>query len=111
MHYRLPIAVAAALSVASGVHAADQRCGASVDPVQPKDGVIATAKVAEAVAFSYLVPIYGEAMIRRELPLRASLSGGVWTVDGTLPPGTVGGTAHILLCRRNGTVLSIIHFK
>ncbi len=111
MRHGLSVAIGVALSVASGAHAADPRCGASVDRVQPRDGVVATSKVAEAVAFSYLVPIYGEAVIRRELPLRVSLSDGVWTVNGTLPPGSVGGAARILLCQRNGTVLSIIHFK
>lgn len=111
MRHGLLIAIGIALIAATGAHATDPRCNANVDRVQPKAGVIATSKVATAVAFSYLVPIYGEAVIRRELPLRASLADGVWTVDGTLPQGSIGGTAHILLCQRNGTVLSIIHFK
>jgi hypothetical protein len=103
--------VAAALCSASLAHAADPRCAASVDRVQPKNGVISSQKTAEAVALAYLVPIYGEATIRHEMPLRAFLSGGIWTVNGTLPVGSFGGTAQIMFCQRNGTVLSIIHYK
>ncbi|MBA2935334.1 hypothetical protein HZF05_14700 [Sphingomonas sp. CGMCC 1.13654] len=97
---------------ASGVaHADDSRCAVSVDRIQPKSGVVNSEKTAVAVALAYLVPIYGEATIRREMPLRASLGGGVWTVSGALPAGSFGGTAQIMICQRNGTVLSIIHYK
>lgn len=79
--------------------------------MQPGRGVISNAQTASAVAFAYLVPIYGKAQIRRELPLRATLRDHVWTVEGVLPPGSVGGTAFIALCQPNGTVLRIIHSK
>jgi hypothetical protein len=102
---------ALALNLAGSVHAADPRCVASVDRVQPRDGVVSNEKIAEVVALTYLTAIYGRATIRREMPLRAKLSDGVWTVNGTLPHGSVGGTAQMLICQRNGTVLSIIHHK
>ncbi|WP_187371489.1 NTF2 fold immunity protein [Methylobacterium oryzihabitans] len=93
------------------VEASDRRCASPVDLAALDRGIVPDAATAEAVAFVYLASIYGEAHIRGELPLRARLSDGIWTVEGTLPPGFVGGTAQILLCQRNGTVLSVIHFK
>jgi hypothetical protein len=77
------------------------------------DGVIGSATVAEAVAFAYLVSVYGKEMIRREMSLRAILRDGVWTVAGSPPAGHmfIGGLAEIKLCQRNGHVLSIIHHK
>ncbi|WP_422785824.1 NTF2 fold immunity protein [Rhizorhabdus argentea] len=97
--------------MASLAQAHNQRCSSAVDLVQPERGVISNAQTASAVAFAYLVPIYGEAQIRRELPLRATLRDEVWTVEGVLPPRSIGGTAFIALCQRNGTVLRIIHSK
>jgi NTF2 fold immunity protein len=111
MRYWLPAMITGVLSIASVAHAGDTRCAANVDLVQPKSGVIGNETIAEAVAWTYLTPIYGKETIGREMPLRASLSDGIWSVNGTLPPGSVGGTAQILLCQRNGTVLSIIHYK
>lgn len=105
------IGFALALNFTEVAHAADKRCAASVDRFQPKGGVVRDAKTAEAVALAYLTPVYGEAKIRREMPLRATVSNEVWTVNGTLPRGSLGGTAQILICQRNGTVLSIIHYQ
>jgi len=82
-----------------------------MDHFQLKGGVIGDEKTAAAVALAYLVPIYGEAAMRREIPLRGKLSDGIWTVSGTLPHGSIGGAAQILICQRNGAVLSIIHYK
>jgi hypothetical protein len=111
MRYWLPVIITGSLNIAAAAYASDSRCAASIDRVQPNTGVIGSQTIAEAVAFAYLTPIYGEAAIRSEMPFRVSLSDGIWTVNGTLPPGRAGGTAEIRLCQRNGTVLSIIHYK
>jgi len=111
MRLWLTIAIGLAVSIVDPALAADRRCASTIDRVQPQGGVISNAKIAERVALAYLNSIYGEATIRREMPLKASLKGGVWTVTGTLPRGWVGGAAEILMCQRNGTVLSIIHYK
>lgn len=100
--------------VLAGPARADSRCVGEVDKVQPVPGVIASAATAQDVALSYLKPIYGATIMAREMPLRAALSGGVWTVVGSPPAGHgnfVGGLAEIKLCERNGRVLSIIHYK
>jgi hypothetical protein len=103
--------IACVSSGAVAAQAADPRCAKSVDRVQPKNGVISNASIAKVAALAYLDPIYGEETIRRELPLKASLTDEVWTVSGTLPERSAGGTAEIRLCQRNGLVLSIIHYK
>ena len=96
---------------ATVAHIVDPRCMKSVDLFQPREGVISSAKIAEAAALIYLNPIYGKRHIRGELPLNATLRDGIWTVTGTLAPFYIGGTAEIRLCQRNGTVLSVIHGK
>ena len=100
-----------AVTVTAVAHAADSRCAASVDHFQPKYGVVSDPNIAVAVAAAYLMPIYGEAQIRRQMPLRAKLADQTWTVNGTLSRGSIGGTAQIIICQRNGAVLSIIHYK
>ncbi len=106
------------LSVAGTVSAttahADPRCLGDVDKVQPKEGVIPDQSLATVVGRAYLEPIYGKAVIDRELPLRATLKGGVWTVVGSRPKNQrifLGGLAEIKLCQSNGRALSITHYK
>jgi len=111
MRLLLVASLAWALGGGFAAHAADPRCARPVDLFQPNRGVISNAKIAKAIALTYLIPIYGEATVRHEMPFTAALNNEVWTVNGTLPPGWIGGTAQILLCQRNGMVLSIIHFK
>jgi hypothetical protein len=98
----------------AGTASPEDRCAGNVDRVQPVRGVIASATTAQEVALAYLKPIYGEKIIARELPLRATLADGIWTIVGSPPTGRgafVGGLAEIKLCQRNGRVLSIIHYK
>jgi hypothetical protein len=77
----------------------------------PKGGVIPSGTIAKNIATTYLGAIYGAKKIRAESPLTAKLHDGVWTVEGHLPHASDGGVAIIRLCRRNGTVLSLIHEK
>lgn len=86
-------------------------CSKIVALYQPKAGVIPTGAVAKDIATTYLRQIYGAEQIRNESPFIAMLRDGVWTVEGSVPPGADGGAAIIRLCRRNGMVLSIIHEK
>jgi hypothetical protein len=60
----------------------------------------------------FLVPIYGEEKVLSERPFRASLSGGVWTIEGTLPAGrSAGGVALVKLAKRDARVIQVIHGK
>jgi hypothetical protein len=87
----------------------DQRCAEPVGFYEPKGGVVSSASIGEAAAYAYLKAIYPNDNHLR--PMTANLTNGVWTVSGTLPKGSVGGVATILLCQSNGRVLQIIHGK
>jgi hypothetical protein len=64
-------------------------------------------KKAEEIAFSE----YGE-VIKKELPLKARLSGdSIWIIEGTLPRGADGGTVYIELSKGDHVVLKITHYK
>nr|WP_253950701.1 NTF2 fold immunity protein [Novosphingobium sp. SG751A] len=86
-------------------------CKKAVSLYQPEGGVIPSDAIAKNIANTYLSEVYGAQTIRAEFPLTAKIQDGVWTVEGNLPRGKLGGVAVIRLCRRNGTVLSIIHEK
>ena len=86
-------------------------CKTTVALYAPAGGVIPSGAVAKSIANAYLGEVYGAQKIRAEFPLVATLQDGVWTVAGSLPRAMLGGVAIIRLCRRNGTVLSIIHGK
>lgn len=111
MRYRRSAVLAFALAGAAPAHGHDARCDKSIDLVQPQRGIISNAQTASAVALAYLLPVYGRATIGRQLPLRVTLHDQMWTVEGVLPPGSIGGNATIILCQRNGAVLRMIHSK
>ena len=58
----------------------------------PPKGFVPDEKTAIRIAEAVWSPIYGEEEIRREKPFVASLKSGVWTVQGSLPKGWVGGS-------------------
>ncbi|TAK09845.1 MAG: hypothetical protein EPO38_08880 [Rhizorhabdus sp.] len=89
----------------------DPGCSKPVDLYghEPDGGVVSSAGIAKNVAYQYLRAVYPEDQHLR--PLQASLRGGVWTVNGTLPEGSIGGVAGIRLCQSNGRVLQITHGK
>lgn len=95
----------------------DPRCNEAVstDMREPhvrsvgSDGVVNTERVAKNIAHTYLKVVYPED--RHLRPMRVTLSNGVWTVNGTLPKGLVGGVAGITICQSNGRVLEIAHGK
>lgn len=111
MRYPRLAFLALGLWVGSPAYAHDVRCDSSVDLVQPRRGIISNAQTASTVALAYLLPVYGRETISRQLPLRATLHDEMWTVEGVLPPGSIGGNAMMILCQRNGAVLRMIHSK
>lgn len=111
MRYRRSAVLAFGLGIVAPAHAHDIRCDKSIDLVQPRRGIISNANTASAVALAYLVPVYGSENISRQLPLHATLHDEMWTVEGALPSGSIGGNASIVLCQRNGAVVRMIHSK
>ena len=77
----------------------------------PKDGYVPTEEVAIKIAVAVWEPIYGAAKIADEKPFRASLVDGVWTVEGSLPEGSLGGVAVAEIARENGRILRVSHGK
>src|SRR5450755_1066852 len=71
----------------------------------PASGYVPDAATAVKVGVAVLIPVYGEQKIASERPLKATLDGDVWTVEGTLycgdgKPGMCpGGTATVKLSK------------
>jgi NTF2 fold immunity protein len=70
-------------------------------------GVVADKETAIRIAEVILSPVYGKKAIRGQRPYQVTLKDGKWTVDGTVPPGFVGGSFHIVILQRDGRVLEI----
>ena len=77
--------------------------------LRPKDGFVPNEQTAERIAEAVLIPIYGEAEVRSERPFKAILANGIWTVRGTLPPNSLGGTGVVRLAKSDGRILFMIH--
>ena len=71
------------------------------------DGGVPDKETAIRIAEAILFPVYGEKAIRGQRPYQVTLKDGKWTVDGTAPPGFVGGRFHIVILQRDGRVLEI----
>lgn len=78
--------------------------------VKRDQGYVPDAKTAVAVAEAILVPIYGEKVLGQR-PFIARLKKDEWRVHGSLPEGTLGGTAVIFIKKKNGAVTYINHTK
>jgi hypothetical protein len=77
----------------------------------PKGGVIPDEATAIKVAVAVWEPIYGAEQIAKEKPYRAMLANGVWTVQGSLPKGRVGGVVLAEISGADGRILRISHGK
>jgi hypothetical protein len=75
----------------------------------PAAGVIPDEATAIKVAEAVLVPIFGEDHLNRERPLHGRLDNGIWTVYGTLPKRTIGGTMLVRMKRKDGQIIEILH--
>ena len=77
------------------------------------DGFIPDERVATKVAEAILPSFYGNDVLN-ERPFSVKLVGDtVWLVDRTLASGksTNGGTAHVEIRKKDGTILKMIHGK
>lgn len=76
----------------------------------PRDGYVPDSQTAARIAEAVLLPVYGKALISKQLPLIARLEGTVWIVEGRLPKGaTLGGVAMVKLAKANGAILHMSH--
>ena len=77
----------------------------------PEQGLVPTAEVAIRIALAIWEPIYGSSNIERQKPYKAVLRDGVWYVEGSLPPNTIGGVAIAEITQRDAKVLRVSHGK
>lgn len=105
--------VAAALLIGSFVVTAASQT-AQEGSFRPTDGFVPNSDTAVKIAEAVLIPVYGEATIKRERPLTATRKGNVWTVAGTLncgAPQCLGGTAVVKISKTSGEILFMTHYK
>ena len=77
--------------------------------VLPSNGYVPDAKTAIRIAEAVWIPIYGEETLADEKPFVAILEEGVWYVHGTLPVGSLGGTAEAEIDAVSGKILRVSH--
>jgi hypothetical protein len=80
----------------------------SGEPFVPSDGFVPNEATAVLIARAVLGPIYGS-QIEYEKPYNGSLENGVWIIEGSLPPGAVGGVFTIWISKKDGTILRVSH--
>jgi hypothetical protein len=68
-------------------------------------------KAAIAIALPIWNIIYGKDKIQKEAPYFAYLIDDYWVVTGSLPKGSLGGTAKAIIERKTGKVVHVIHWK
>ena len=77
-----------------------------------KYGVIEDAESAANVGIAMLSGMYGKENIESQKPFKVELINDLfWSVKGSLPPYAVGGTAFILIQKKDGRVLNYFHGK
>jgi NTF2 fold immunity protein len=77
----------------------------------PAAGFVPDSQTAIRIAVAVWTPIYGERQIMSEQPFVATLANGVWTVTGTLPRGSLGGTAVAKIAKADGRILFVQHYQ
>jgi NTF2 fold immunity protein len=77
----------------------------------PTNGFVPDSATATRVAEAVLTPVYGAKQIESERPFSATLRDGVWYVDGYLPRGSLGGTAHVEIAKADGRIIRMVHYQ
>lgn len=109
----LTVGILWALHVTSGQRVPDDvkppPVGSLPPSYLPAHGFVPNEETAVKIVEAVLVPILGEHLVASERPFQAELEQNVWTVVGTLPEGSVGGTAIVKVSKRDGRVLYATH--
>jgi hypothetical protein len=86
----------------------------AVDPkhtYMPPAGYVPDADTAIKIAVAVWEPIYGRDHIAQNKPFHATLKGGVWSVEGSLPKGWKGGVPEAEIAQKDARILRISHGK
>jgi len=73
----------------------------------PSRGVVPNEITAVKIAEAVFLPIFGEEEVAKYRPYEAILKDGVWTVFGTLKPGSRGGTPTLTIQKIDAKVLDV----
>ena len=77
----------------------------------PNNGVVSSPEMAYAIADCVLSNIYGRSAMNNEKPYHITLlDDRYWIIEGTLK-APKGGTAHIIIKKRNGQIIELSHGK
>ncbi len=87
----------------------DRRLATQVNTQVPSQGFVPNAETAIAVAKAVATPVLGATEVNEELPLRAGLKDGVWTVIGTFKGAGQGGELVVQIDKKTGKILSLFH--
>jgi hypothetical protein len=112
--FRLKITGAVVLTLAATVlviSGCGQNYSSGKHNYKPKEGYVPDEKTAIRIAVAVWIPIYGEKQIEEEKPYQAKLDKGVWTVEGSLPEGWLGGVAVAEIAKDDGCILRVSHGK
>jgi NTF2 fold immunity protein len=75
----------------------------------PAGGYVPDATTAIKIAVAVWEPIYGRDHIAQKKPFHATLKNGIWTVEGSLPKGWLGGVPEAEIAQKDGRILRISH--
>jgi hypothetical protein len=75
----------------------------------PAQGIIPDEVTAVKVAEAVFPPIFGSEEVTKYVPYHAQLKEGIWTVYGTLKPGSRGGTPQMTIQKKDGKVIEVWH--
>ncbi len=76
----------------------------------PKEGFVPNDTTAIKIAEAVWVAIYGEDVYKKK-PYKVKLKNGIWIVEGTLPRNYQGGVPYILIQKKDGKILKVMHGK
>ena len=73
--------------------------------------IVADSLSAMLIAKAAWYPLYGKEKIENEKPFQVTEYKKYWKVEGSLPDGHLGGTAHIVIRKSDGKVMIVWHEK
>ncbi len=75
----------------------------------PNDGVVPDGATAAAIAEIVARKAYGSVNIARQLPFIVTYEKGVYTVEGRLKEGVLGGNVTVKLRKKDGAIIFLDH--
>jgi hypothetical protein len=78
---------------------------------KPLAGYVPDQETAIKIAVAVWSPIYGKEKIEKEKPYKATLTKGIWYVNGSLPKDWIGGVAEAEIAKDDGRIIRISHGK